>query len=336
MQTVNRHFNTAFEGRNLKFLEQRVPGKTSKIGFLLLDNFSLPCFTQALDALATANLIRPGSVRTYTFSYSGAEVISDLGIPIRPDTPLTDIRVAQIDLMIVCGGLRTPRAVPAWLSNLLRKLAGYSMALGGLWNGTWYIGLAGLLDGYKCAIHPEQRLALAENVPQACVSQDSVVFDRNRLSAATPVGAFQVMVQWLRERCDPALAEAVIALLDYDQTRFQSATRIHQPNMTLPLREIIRLMEANLEEPLDIQQMAKCVKLSPRQIQRLFRNQTGNTPQQYYLQLRITEARRLLQNTALSVMEVGLACGFVAATHFSRTYSKFFGRPPSKETRYEL
>ncbi|MOA66093.1 HTH-type transcriptional regulator CdhR [compost metagenome] len=54
------------------------------------------------------------------------------------------------------------------------------------------------------------------------------------------------------------------------------------------------------------------------------------------MQLRITEARRLLQNTALSVMDVGLACGFVAATHFSRTYSKFFGRPPSREVRYEI
>ncbi|KYC17778.1 GlxA family transcriptional regulator [Pseudomonas sp. ABFPK] len=336
MQTVNEHFNAAFEGRNLKFLEQRVPRKTSKIGFLLLDNFSLPCFTQALDALATANLIRPGSVRTHTFSHNGAEVMSDLGIPIRPDTPLTDIRISQIDLMIVCGGLRSPLTVPGWLSGLLRQLAGYSMALGGLWNGTWYIGHAGLLNGYKCAIHPEQRLALAENVPQTYVSHESVVVDRNRLSAATPVGAFQVMIQWLRDRCDPKLAEAVIALLNYEQARFQSITPTTQPKMTKPLREVIQLMEANLEEPLEMRQISDCIKLSIRQIQRLFRTQTGTTPQQYYLQLRITEARRLLQNTDLSVMQVALACGFVASTHFSRTYNKFFGRPPSKESRYQF
>ena len=336
MHTVNTCFNEKFEGRNLRFLERKVARKTSTIGFLLLDNFSLPCFTQALDALATANLIRPGSVRTHTFSHTGAEVTSDLAIPIRPDTPLTDIRVAQIDLMVVCGGLRTPRVAPAWLNTLLRNLATAPMALGGLWNGAGYIGHAGLLDGYRCAIHPEQRRALAEHVPNAVVSQDSVVIDRTRLSAATPAGAFQVMIEWLRERCDPTLAQAVVDLLDYDQSRFQSATKTRHPNMTKPLREIIRLMESNLEEPLDIQQMAQCVGLSPRQIQRLFRDQTGATPQQYYLQLRITEARRLLQHTALSVMEVGLACGFVAATHFSRTYSKFFGRPPSKETRYEV
>ncbi|MBK4993099.1 GlxA family transcriptional regulator [Pseudomonas sp. S37] len=336
MHTVNSCFDEKFEGRNLRYLEKKVPRKTSIIGFLLLDNFSLPCFTQALDALHTANLIRPGSVRVHTFSHTGAEVVSDLAIPIRPDTPLTDIRVAQIDLMVVCGGLRTPRSAPLWLSSLLRRLALSPMALGGLWNGAWYIGHAGLLDGYRCAIHPEQRSALAEHVPQAMVSQDSVVFDRNRLSAATPAGAFLLMIDWLHERCDPALAQAVVDLLDYDQSRFRSAAKTRHPNMTKPLREIIRLMESNLEEPLDIQQMSQCVSLSPRQIQRLFRDQTGSTPQHFYLQLRITEARRLLQHTALSVMEVGLACGFVAATHFSRTYSKFFGRPPSKETRYEI
>ncbi len=99
------------------------PQKISSVGFLLLDNFSLTCFTQCLDVLVTANLIQPGSIKVHTFSRNDSEVISDLAIPIRPDTPLTDIRIAALDLMVVCGGLRTPRVLPNGLITLLTKLA---------------------------------------------------------------------------------------------------------------------------------------------------------------------------------------------------------------------
>ncbi|WP_122769752.1 helix-turn-helix domain-containing protein, partial [Pseudomonas viridiflava] len=51
------------------------------------------------------------------------------------------------------------------------------------------------------------------------------------------------------------------------------------------------------------------------------------------LELRITEARRLLQHTKLSVAEVALACGFVTGSHFSRCYSSYYGYWPSKEKR---
>lgn len=310
--------------------------RTSNIGFLLLDNFSLPCFTQALDVLTTANLIRPGSVKVHTFGHRNSEVVSDLAIPIRPNTPLTDIRLAGLDLMMVCGGLRTARVVPDWLVSLLKRLASLPMALGGLWNGAWYLGKAGLLDGYRCAIHAEQRVALSERSPHANVTLDSVVFDRDRLTAATPAGAFEVMSQWLAKGCEPALAQAVVDLLDYDQKRFRSAPDAARPRLSKPLRELITLMQANLEEPLEPDQLAHYAGLSKRQIQRLFREQLGTSPQKYYLQMRLTEARRLIQNSTFAMLEVALACGFVSGSHFSKCYSDFFGYPPSREVRHEV
>ncbi|HEY9348688.1 MAG TPA: helix-turn-helix domain-containing protein [Inquilinus sp.] len=42
-------------------------------------------------------------------------------------------------------------------------------------------------------------------------------------------------------------------------------------------------------------------------------------------------ARRHLRQTTLSVTEVALACGFVSASHFSRSYRTRFGHPPAKE-----
>ena len=49
------------------------------MGFLLLEHFSLPAFTQALDTLVTANLIRSESFAVSNFSLSGEPVTSDPG-----------------------------------------------------------------------------------------------------------------------------------------------------------------------------------------------------------------------------------------------------------------
>jgi len=337
MKSIIKNFSSTFAERNLKYTSSSEGiQKTSKVGFLLLENFSLPCFTQSLDVLATANEIKPGSVRVHTFSHNNSEVMSDLAIPIRPDTPLTDIRMAELDLMIVCGGLRTPRVVPNWLTTLLQKLANFPMALGGLWNGAWYLGKAGLLDGYRCAIHPEQRMALSERSPNANVSLDTLVFDRDRLTAATPTGAFQMMIKWLNRCFGAQLADAVLDMLDYEQSRFRSTANTHNQRLTEPLREVITLMESNLEDPLNPEQLSHYVGISQRQVQRLFREQLATTPQKYYLQLRITEARRLIQNSNSAIVDVALACGFVSSSHFSKCYSTLFGYPPSKEARYEV
>jgi transcriptional regulator GlxA family with amidase domain len=51
------------------------------------------------------------------------------------------------------------------------------------------------------------------------------------------------------------------------------------------------------------------------------------------MDLRITEARRLLQHTTLTIVEVSVACGFVSPSHFSKCYSSYFGYRPSRETR---
>lgn len=335
MNSLSRDVSALQVGRNMKSTAAVSDTMASRVGFLLLDNFSLTCFSQSLDVLSTANLISPGSVSIHTFSSNDAEVTSDLAIPIRPSMPLTDIRLGGLDLMIICGGLRTPRAVPKWLTALLQKLSRLPMILGGLWNGAWYLEEAGLLDGYKCAIHPEQRMALSERVPHASVTLDPLVVDRDRFTAATPVGAFHMMVKWLGMVRGEKLSNAVLNALDYDTSRFRRNFSPHGKPLCRITREVITLMESNLEEPLDSAQISTCVGLSLRQIQRRFRKQLGTTLQKYYLELRITEARRLLQNANVSVVDAAIACGFVSPSHFSRNYSALFGYPPSKERRCE-
>ncbi len=49
------------------------------------------------------------------------------------------------------------------------------------------------------------------------------------------------------------------------------------------------------------------------------------------LELRLDRARGLLTQTAMSALDVALACGFVSASHFSKCYRELFGKTPREE-----
>lgn len=108
-----RRFSAALQGQNLRFTGAGEGGSArARVGFLLLEHFSLPAFTQALDTLVTANLIRSESFAVSNFSLSGEPVTSDLGLLICPDLALASAALQGLDLLVVCGGLRTPCARP--------------------------------------------------------------------------------------------------------------------------------------------------------------------------------------------------------------------------------
>jgi transcriptional regulator GlxA family with amidase domain len=106
----------------------------------LLEHFSLPAFTQALDTIITANLLRAGLFSSRTFGLGEGEVISDLGLVIRPDARIDAASLADLDLLVVCGGYRTELKASEELISLLRTAAERGVSLAGLWNGAWFLG----------------------------------------------------------------------------------------------------------------------------------------------------------------------------------------------------
>ncbi|KIH82953.1 Transcriptional regulator, AraC family [Pseudomonas batumici] len=304
-----------------------------RAGFLLLEHFSLPAFTQVLDTIVTANLLRPRLFSSRTYGMKTGEVVSDLGLVIRPDVRIDYSMIKDLDLLVICGGYRTELKVPDELIGLLRMAGDLGVSLAGLWNGAWFLGRAGLLDGYRCAIHPEHRPALAEFCKVTQVSSEPYVIDRDRLTASSPSGAFHMALDWIRGLHGKALVEGIEDILAFEASRYRRIKPAENRCVSAPLREVVKLMDANLEEPLEMEQLAVYAGRSRRQLERLFKEQLGTTPQRYYMELRITEARRLLQHTELSQVDVLVACGFVSPSHFSKCYSAYFGYRPSKEVR---
>ncbi|MGH8486259.1 MAG: GlxA family transcriptional regulator, partial [Pseudomonas sp.] len=119
-----------------------------RVGFLLLENFSMASFTVAMDVLVTANLLQNNLFTITPLSLGSERVMSDLGLEIYA-TGFQRAQLDALDMLVVCGGLRTPLKYPQ-LDRLLTDAASQGLALGGLWNGAYFLGRAGVLVDYSC------------------------------------------------------------------------------------------------------------------------------------------------------------------------------------------
>lgn len=94
----------------------------------------------------------------------------------------------------------------------------------------------------------------------------------------------------------------------------------------------IELMSESLDEPLSMTEISDQLKVSKRQLERLFGRCLNCSPKKYYMDLRLQRAQKLLIQTDSSVTDVAVACGFEPLTHFSRMYKSAFGVSPSHQS----
>jgi len=79
-------------------------------------------------------------------------------------------------------------------------------------------------------------------------------------------------------------------------------------------------------------ELARIVGMSPFHFARIFRALTGVPPHRYLLEARMQHARALLYEGA-SVTQAAVAAGYDDFSHFSRTFRRCFGHPPSQLRR---
>jgi AraC-like DNA-binding protein len=93
----------------------------------------------------------------------------------------------------------------------------------------------------------------------------------------------------------------------------------------------IRLIRKDLSTTLSVPTIAGHVGLSPSALHHHFRAVTGTSPLQFQKQLRLLEARRLIQANIRSVTDAAYEVGYSSPTQFSREYRRAFNHPPSHD-----
>ncbi|WP_044616267.1 GlxA family transcriptional regulator [Gynuella sunshinyii] len=313
----------------------KVENKSTRIGFLLLENFTMIALASAVEPLRMANQLSGKELYSwYLISKDGQPVRASDGISVTPDASME--HYPTIDTLFVAGGVDITRSYSkrelSWLQSLDRK----HVNLGGICTGAYVLAHARMLDGYDCSAHWECIGSLKEMFPKVNCNNRLFTIDGNRMTCSGGAAPMDMMLNLISRQHGQSLTNAISDMFVCDRVRSQNdLQRVplrHVLSSAQPkLLEIVELMEANIEEPIELDDLATFVGISRRQLERLFHQYLDCTPSRYYLKLRLDRARQLLKQTTMSIIEISAACGFVSTPHFSRCYRKHIGLSPRQE-----
>ena len=240
--------------------------------------------------------------------------------------------------IFVCGGLNIHQLEDELGINWLRRHDRPEVVLGAVCTGSYLLAKAELLNNYRCTIHWENLAAAREQFPQLVISPELFEIDRNRYTCAGGTAPIDLFMCEVRDAHGAELAKRIseqfIVERIRDQNDRQRVPLTQRIGASQPkLAEAVSLMEANIEEPMTLDELSYHVGLSRRQLERLFQRYLSCVPTRYYLELRLERARQLLLQTSMPIVDIALACGFISAPHFSKCYRDTYSIPPRDERR---
>jgi transcriptional regulator GlxA family with amidase domain len=312
-------------------------GDGRTISFLLVDKFGMFSFAAAVDAMRIANRISGRDFyKWHTVTVNGDLVRGSNAIELKPDHSLATLPPS--DILFVCASSTLDPPDKSKILAALRAQGRRGGGLGGIVLGTILLAEAGQLDGYRCTLHWENRAAFLDRFVNVECTGNVFEIDRKRYTCAGGTTAIDLMLEIIRGDLGAHVSAEVANQIQHE--RIRSGTdrqRIGRERdlsgRSEKLRKVVELMADHLEEPMTAGQLAKTVKLSVRQVERLFLKHLNMTPGRYYMGLRLERARELLRQTNQPILEVALSTGFGSHSYFAQSYRQQFGRSPSDERR---
>jgi len=183
-------------------------------------------------------------------------------------------------------------------------------------NGAFVLAKAGLLDHKNCTTHWSLVDKLQEDFP-LCQAQENILFTKaeNIYTSAGVVTGIDLALFLIEERHGKQVAtEVAKGLVVYkrrqasdEQESVYLQNRSHQDEKIHCVQDWII---HNLDKASTIDDLAELVHVSPRNLTRIFRKQTGVTIAEYRTKLRIEKAKSLLINSEYKVEYIASLCGY--------------------------
>jgi transcriptional regulator GlxA family with amidase domain len=296
----------------LPLLEMAVPGR---IFGLRIDQQDLPRYTVlAVNAGATAITTADGITLVPPH---GLEALDRAGLVIVPTWHPP-------------GTIAPPEALLAALRRAHRNGA----VVVGLCLGAFVVAAAGLLQLRRATTHWAYADALADLYPDTTVDGAALYVDEGSvLTSAGSAAGIDACLHLLRRTHGAAVATTVARALVVaphrtgDQAQFLPAP-VPPAAHGDALDDVIAHVLANLDQPADMDALARRANLSRRTFDRRFSARTGSPPLKWLLTQRVLLAQHLLECTSLSVDAVARRAGFSDAVALRPHFRRLVGVPP--------
>ncbi|KAB2919170.1 MAG: GlxA family transcriptional regulator [Hyphomicrobiaceae bacterium] len=308
-----------------------------RVGFVLTHNFTLTAFSTFVDVLRLAADKGDRSRRIecdwQVMNPGRRPVRSSCGVEIQPTADLLD--PSGFNYVVVVGGLlHGMPPLPRQIGTYLSRAAAAGVPLAGMCTGSFVLCRLGLMAHRKCCVSWYHYRDFLEEFPALVPVADRLfVVDGDRITCSGGAGVADLAAHLVSKHLGQPRAQKAMNILLIDRPRGEdSAQPAPQMGVTSDDRRASRAllaMEQNLAEPLAISAIASEMGLGVRQLQRLFRERLGESPQSAYLALRLKHGEWMLKNTDLPAAQIAADLGFADSSHFGRCFKARFGSTPA-------
>jgi transcriptional regulator GlxA family with amidase domain len=305
---------------------------------------------QSLDVCGPFEVFNSANVRKSKFapgyrpiiaSRDGGNVHANSGLIIAGTIAIADLP-RHIDTALVAGGdeaaalaLGNDPAVASWMKGISRQARRY----GSICTGAFALGAMGLLDGRRVATHWESCEALATRFPRALVDTNALYVEDSGLHSSAGVTAGMDMALALVEadlgrQVAFAVARHLVLFLRRSGGHPQLSTALIAQELSSDrVRDLLVWIVEHPETRLTMCALADRLSISERTVTRHFREQTGMTPMEFILTVRLDHARRLLERTDWPVDRVAAKSGFGSSDALHRAFVRELHSTPGDYRR---
>jgi transcriptional regulator GlxA family with amidase domain len=200
--------------------------------------------------------------------------------------------------------------------------------------GAFLLGATGLLNGRPATTHVNACAGLQAAYPEIDLQSDKVLTAAEGIyTSGGATSTFHLLLYLIEKYCGRPMAVQTAKLFAIDIDRYTQAyftifipDKRHTDDL---INEVQRRMETGYKDAATVEAFMEDIPSSRRNFVRRFKQATGITPIEYLQKTRIEAAKRLLEQTANSVLGVMLDCGYNDIKAFRKVFRKEVGLTPT-------
>lgn len=285
---------------------------------------------------ALTGAAREPRFRVTVASVDGAGVMSPYAVALSPQVAIGDIEHADI-IVVPASGLdfdkqfaRNAVLLP-WLRDWYEKGA----YIAGVCSGAAFLAEAGLLDGRLATTHWGVAAELARRYPRVDWRPGMFITeDRRILCSGGVYAAIDLSIYLVSKFCGHEVAlncaQSLLVNMPRSHQSGYAVLPLSKPHADTRIRAIESYMEQNYAQELSVETLAARANMSSRNFIRRFKAATGRLPGNYLQGLRISVARKMLEEGVSNVQTVSLAVGYADVAFFRSLFKRFTDMAPGE------
>lgn len=276
------------------------------------------------------------ALRISVVTPTGGPVVSRSGLSIEADCAIAQVGHADAIIVTSCPDAAALSQelcddAIAWLVEQHRL----GRLIGAIDSGIFMLGLSGFLDGKQAAADWHAVANLRDNFPLSTFSpEQNLVGNSAMVTGAGGYAGEDVALFVLDKLLGGDVARETARDLMINVSRAYQAHsdvmqryRAHNDDRIMAVQAWLDL---NYMHEISIESMARSNYMSSRNFVRRFKDACGESPLTYIQRLRVEQAKRLLEQTSMTVEEVSVKVGYQTESYFRKLFKRYTSKTPAQ------